>query len=199
MVYIGSVSKEYGSDVCNVLPAYHSITGCDTTSYPYGIGKIKPFKKMLSHNKVNLLSKFGDSLASVEDLNDARIFMQTILYAGKSEESLIQTRSKMFEKQKTKSSLQLLPDPNSLDQHLKRADLQTFIWRKCLLHNVNYVSAEGRGWVSTEDGPKPLWLAVNKDEQEKHERSDSDSQTEQSDASFFAVSESESDSDSSDH
>ena len=104
--------------MCHVLPAYHSITGCDTTSYPYGIGKIKPFKKMLSYNKVNFLSKFGDSLALAEDLNNARIFMQTTVYACKSEESLVQTRSKMFARQKAKSSVQLLPDPNSLDQHL---------------------------------------------------------------------------------
>ena len=72
----------------------------DTTSYPYGIGKIKTFKKMLSLNKVNLLSKFGDSLASAEDLNNARIFMQTTLYAGKLEEGLIQRRSKIFAKQR---------------------------------------------------------------------------------------------------
>ena len=128
------------------------MTGCDTTSYPYGIGNIKPFKKMLSLNKVNFLSKFGDSLALAEDLNNARIFMQTTVYAGKSEESLVQTRSKIFAKQKAKSSLQLLPDQNSLDQHLKTADLQTFIWRQCLQHNVNYVSPEGKEWVSTEDG-----------------------------------------------
>ena len=80
-------------------------------------------------------------------LENIRKMITPAQISGKSEESLIQTRSKMFAKQKATSSLQLLPDPNSLDQHFKTADLQTFIWRQCLQHNVNYVSLEGKGWV----------------------------------------------------
>ena len=41
------------------VPAYHSLTGCDTTSYPYKVGKVKPFKKMVANNKFSLLSSAG--------------------------------------------------------------------------------------------------------------------------------------------
>jgi len=34
-VAISKVCKSYGKVICDVLPYYHSITGCDTTSYPY--------------------------------------------------------------------------------------------------------------------------------------------------------------------
>ena len=33
--------------MCLVFPAYDSITGCDTTSFPYKVGKIKPFINMV--------------------------------------------------------------------------------------------------------------------------------------------------------
>ena len=44
-VDIRDVCKAYWDEVCDVLPAVHGITGCDTTSYPYKVGKVKPFKK----------------------------------------------------------------------------------------------------------------------------------------------------------
>jgi hypothetical protein len=35
------ITYHFGDEICEFLPAYHSITGCDTTSFPFGIGKIK--------------------------------------------------------------------------------------------------------------------------------------------------------------
>ncbi|MPD04419.1 hypothetical protein E2C01_100105 [Portunus trituberculatus] len=48
-VDIGDFCRTYGKEVCDVMPAYHSMTGCDTTSYKYKVGKVKPFKKMVAH------------------------------------------------------------------------------------------------------------------------------------------------------
>ena len=52
---IKTIGEHYGRDVCLVLAAYYSITGCDTTSFPYKVGKIKPFfnygKKTCIHIK----------------------------------------------------------------------------------------------------------------------------------------------------
>ena len=49
---IKTIVEFYGRDVCLVFPAYHSITGCDTTSFPYKVGKIKPFIKMVKKKHV---------------------------------------------------------------------------------------------------------------------------------------------------
>ena len=33
------VGNQFGASVCNLLPAFHSITGCDSTSSNSGVGK----------------------------------------------------------------------------------------------------------------------------------------------------------------
>ena len=40
---IEDIVKNFGYNVCNFLMQYHAITGCDTTSYFYRIGKVIPF------------------------------------------------------------------------------------------------------------------------------------------------------------
>ena len=46
-VSVNSIVNHYGTKICNILPAYHSITGCDTTSYPAHVGKVKQLKMMI--------------------------------------------------------------------------------------------------------------------------------------------------------
>ena len=60
-VDINIIRGHYGNDICKILPAYHSLTGCDSTSYPVNVGKIKPFKKLIREDKASLLSEFGSS------------------------------------------------------------------------------------------------------------------------------------------
>ena len=45
-IEITTIGEYYGRDVCLVFAAYHGITGCDTTSFPYKVGKIKLFINM---------------------------------------------------------------------------------------------------------------------------------------------------------
>lgn len=59
---------------------------------------------------------------------------------------------------KVKSSSSILPDENSTSQHLKRSDLQVFLWYQCLQENIEYPSITDRGWENTEDGIKPVWF-----------------------------------------
>ena len=42
-----------GTDICKVLPQYHALTGCDTTSHFFNAGKIKSFKKMLKKETIS--------------------------------------------------------------------------------------------------------------------------------------------------
>ena len=101
-ICVRSISNHYGNNVCNILPAFHSLTGCDTTSYPFGVGKIKPFKKMLKLGKECLLEELGTSIGPVGELHDATKFLQTVLYPGKDDEDIVQTRVRMYEKMKEK-------------------------------------------------------------------------------------------------
>jgi hypothetical protein len=90
-VDIGDVCKAYGKEVCDVLPAYHSVTGCDTTSYPYKVGKVKPFRKMVAQRKFTLLTSVGILPVSFQHLENMLIFMQTVMYPGKEGEDNVET------------------------------------------------------------------------------------------------------------
>ena len=46
-----------------LLPAFHSITGCDTTSYFFRAGKCRIFKKVVKEEwKLGLLGSFGQKV-----------------------------------------------------------------------------------------------------------------------------------------
>ena len=124
-VDIGDVYKTDGKEVCHILPAYHSVkcTGCDTTSYPYKVGKVKPFRKMVAHSKFTLLPLMEILPVSFQHLKNMLIFMQTVMYPGKDGEDYVETRIRMYDQQRVKSSLGLLPDKHSSLEHLKRSNL----------------------------------------------------------------------------
>ena len=91
-VNVNTIKEHFGELVCDVLPAYHSITGCDTTSYTANRGKFMPLYKMIKRKKEELLDIFG-SLANLEsNLEAAQEFFQTILYSGKKNEIVTETR-----------------------------------------------------------------------------------------------------------
>ena len=160
-VDIGTVCKAYGKEVCDVLPSYHSVTGCDTTSYPYKVGKLKPFKKMVAENKSTLLTSVGIVPVSAQQLESMLIFMQKVMYPGKEGEDYVGTRIRMYEQQRVKSSLGLLPDKSSSLEHLKRSNLQSYIWKQCLQKDIVYPTPENNGWQLTDDGLIPVWFSCS--------------------------------------
>ena len=54
------IVEYYGKDVTLKFPHIHALTGCNTTSYLHGMGKIKVYKKCVnSKEKMNLLQDIG--------------------------------------------------------------------------------------------------------------------------------------------
>ena len=51
---IKAICNFFENGICQILPGFHSVTGCDTT-YPFHVGKISPFKKMRRLSKMLLL------------------------------------------------------------------------------------------------------------------------------------------------
>ena len=101
-VDIGDISRAYGEEVCDVLPDYHSVTGCDTTSYPHKVGKVKPFKKLVAQNNSNLLSLARILPTSLHLRENMFTFMQTVMYRGKDSEEYAETQIRMYDQQKVK-------------------------------------------------------------------------------------------------
>ena len=120
-VDIQDIRSHFRDEVCEILPAYHSITGCDTTSFPANVGKLR----------------------------------------GRPNETITDTRVRMFQSQKDKSSVNLIADEASITQHLLRADLQTYIWKQCTLQNMTIPSIDGRGWYEEDGLILPVWFTGN--------------------------------------
>ena len=143
-VDVNDICSNLPEKVRKLLPAHHSITGLDTTSYPFRVRKVKPFKKALKKDKIGLLQYFQNE--EDKEMKPAKKFVQTIMYPGKDNESIAETRSRMYEKQKQKSSSNLIPDQSSLYEHLNRAKLQ-MIWNQCCKQNIVYPDPNDFGWV----------------------------------------------------
>ena len=160
-ISVREVVNYIGDEVCQVLPAYHSITGCDITSYPFGTGKIKLFKKMQQQDKCHLLSKLCESVDSVNDIRDAKLFFRIRMYSGAELETHVETRSICtYYKQTIKSSAGIIPDESSTEEHVKRSDLQALIWRQCLQCTIDYPGIAGKGWQrSAEVRIRPAWYS----------------------------------------
>ena len=77
-------------------------------------------------SKMRLLQDLGENIDSFKRLGKLKLFFQTILYSGKENKTFASTRKRLDENQKYKNCSRLIPDTHSTDEHLKRADLQTF-------------------------------------------------------------------------
>jgi hypothetical protein len=85
------------------------------------------------------------------------------MYCGKVSESYVDTRKRLYDQQKTKTSTNIPPDPDSLLQDLKRKQLQqVYIWRQLDKVSMNIVDKRLYGWKTLEDGMVvPLWFTGN--------------------------------------
>ena len=70
-----------------MLTARHSLTGCDTMSYPFKIGNIRPIIKMLAQGKANLLNSLGTHLLTVQDTEKAPLVKKIMMYVGRERTS----------------------------------------------------------------------------------------------------------------
>jgi len=71
------------------------------------------------------------------------------VHPGSEQESFVETRMRMYNNQKIKSSSSILPDESIADEHLKRSDLQACTWYQCLKQNIKYPPVDDRGRYST--------------------------------------------------
>ena len=84
-------------------------------------------------------------------LGKRKLFLKKILYSGIENETFVSTKKRLDENQKYINSSRLIPDTHSIDEHLKQADLQTFIWRQCMENTIEYLySVVEVGRTSTE-------------------------------------------------
>eukprot|EP00794_Sanderia_malayensis_P016276 gene16276-biopygen13830 len=161
-VDIGGICDAIGPDMCNVLPAIHALSGCDTTSYFFKVGKVKVLKKLLNApEKCRLLEGLGKATTiQVSELEKVKEFIRTVFYNGKTTETYVTTRLRIYKELKVKSSSAIPPDPDSAEEAIKRANYQLFHWLRCAEMMMPDASMEMNGWKWDEEAQLvvPVWF-----------------------------------------
>ena len=93
---IGKTTCVLGQETCNVIPVIRAISGCDTTSKLYGVGKRAALKKFMDSQTLKELGDVFLKISQMEDIIKSGERIITNLYGGVSSESLNVLRYKKF-------------------------------------------------------------------------------------------------------
>ena len=111
---IHTVVQKWGYELCLSLPAFHALTGCDTTSSFHRIGKISAFKCLLKHLKdVPHLKHLGCQPVSDNCYRDVENFVAS-LYSGKFENEKSLNRIRYMQAMTTDKPAASLPPTSML-------------------------------------------------------------------------------------
>ena len=153
-IAIHETAKSLGASICRLLPAFHSITGCDTVSSFSGIGKKSSFSCLKNNiDKFIDIFEFGDSpeLSLDCDAVEASIKFVCLLYDSKFDGADINSlRHRLFTRKNTCGE-KLPPTLDALTFHLRRANYQCYIWKSACSAILNLPSPVGNGWIMEND------------------------------------------------
>ncbi|KAK3734694.1 hypothetical protein QZH41_002113 [Actinostola sp. cb2023] len=147
---VHDVSHALGRRMCDALPAFHALTGCDSTSALAGIGKKKAWRVLQSNIHQESLSLLGqhEDLDSVTAAKCEEFICDLYPVTTKKPPGTTDNlRYLVFCQKKQKNEL-LPPTSDCLSQHLNRANYQAFVWRRSLDAMQELPSPEGHGWLN---------------------------------------------------
>ena len=136
----------------NNLPAFHALTGCDTTSYFFSIGK----QKVWSHftTAIELLKDFGISRAAQTLENVEKLVCS--LYGLRERATVNTARALIFRRGKAVEKLP--PTSDTLLQHTLRCRYQTAVWQQALETEPQLPPLDG--WKLVEGRLRPQLITL---------------------------------------
>ena len=150
---IHKIVESLGATASKMLPTFHSITGCDSTSSFSGIGKKSAFTilKKYSNQLLDLLEFGEESNLEIDSESSICAIKFVCLHDANFKSSGINAlRFKLFTK-KGISGDKLPPTIDSLLQHLRRSNYQTYIWKNAIQSELELPSPCGNGWKMDEE------------------------------------------------
>ncbi|KAK3698426.1 hypothetical protein QZH41_001193 [Actinostola sp. cb2023] len=141
------VARTLGDRMCKALPAFHAISGCDSTSALSGIGKKKAWVALKSsevHQESLGLVGTGGSLCEVT-MKKCEAYVCNLYPCNRRATTADELRYLLFCQKKQKNEM-LPPTSDSLHHHLKRANYQAMVWRRSLEAIQELPSPEDNGW-----------------------------------------------------
>ena len=162
------MASALGVDTCRALPFLHSLSGRDTTSYPFFTGK----KAWFSASKdVNLseLQSFGENPVNylTDKLKDQAKALAVAVYTSKADHKvdfdLPSLRVYKFLNNRSTLLKLLPPTEEAFVQHLKRAALATLIDKNAHVAKPKLPKFNEYGWTLSDEkalacpSTKPAW------------------------------------------
>ncbi|CAG9760430.1 unnamed protein product [Ceutorhynchus assimilis] len=155
-IAIHDIAKKLGPLVCGNLLAIHCLTGCDTTSAFYKIGKRTAFD-MLTRN-INVLAEIGNlpNLSEEEAIELSTRYVYT-LYKNKNKDIVNLNEMRCFLTSTTnRTAAELPPTDDAFKQHLKRCIYQLKIWYSSHQAENHFEDPSRYGWILEEN----VWVPV---------------------------------------
>ena len=162
---VHAISKTLGPKMCQAMPIFHALTGCDTVSSFFGKGKRSAWEAWKSYPAVT--DAFNNLYSATEhsgiDPSTVRVLERfiVVMYDRTSECTDLDAARKFLFTKKTKSLDSLPPTSAAFVQHLKRAVYQAVLcWSNSLKRNVESHDPSHWGW--SKDGSRwvPFWSTL---------------------------------------
>jgi len=159
LVSIRKVQSTIGTQAVGQLLVLHALTGCDTTSAPFGIGKVTAFKKVTKDsNTVALTNVIGSNTATRDAVADAGSKLLVMLYGGRSQDTLDLLRYNTYMSMCALRSARLAPErlpptERAAFYHCLRVHLQVVQWSSLMSEAINAVEW---GWQVDDGSLKPI-------------------------------------------
>ena len=164
---VSTIAEKLGTTVCQALPFFHALTGCDTTSAFKNIGKKTAYEVMIKvlpdiqntfstffFNPFKQITKESPEFKAIERF-------VILLYSRTSPHTSVnEARMEMYF-QKTQNLERVPPTADALLLHIKRAIFQTGVWATSLEPQQNLPSPSNFGWKRSDPTSnwEPQWIS----------------------------------------
>ena len=163
---VPDVAKYMWGNLLKALIPFHTLTGCDTTSFIALHSKFTIWKTLKSEPMHNsLINKLGEDTLEDSDYKNIEKFF-CILYGMPLVDDINKVRLHLFLKKSNQEALP--PTRDALYLHIQRAHYQSFIWKRAHLPKPIIPEATEFGWKMTDTQTlKPILMTndgITKDE-----------------------------------
>ena len=150
---INTIMESLGHELCRNLPAVHALTGCDSTSTLFRIGKRIVYAQLGELIKTHPieLTHFGLTENVDDDVDAARSYILPMYASNKKNSMTLDKFRYILASTTDKSAAHLPPTEDSFRQHALRARYQTAVWCQSHLPNPVLCNPIGNGWRLCDD------------------------------------------------
>ena len=155
-VDISCLGRTLVSNICKVIAGYHALSGCNTTSVFLSQDKAASFKLLKTWY-------FSGCDKWCRGLLRRKRWYNDCLWGCNLNAIMVNLNRKlrcvMFGCEST-DPFKLSPCQNAALYHIRLANYQAAIWRRCLIGHPQIPLSKGYGWTVSEDDINILWIDV---------------------------------------